>query len=607
MQRTLVKLLIAITLSLGCFGITHWIYVATAPKSGASAEREPIAFVAELQNDVQRRPLKRTIWQGLENGEAVYPGEAIRTASQSEARLQFAGNGKILDIEADSLIVLSASKDEVSLELLDGSIFVAQNENGTTEADQKLTLKSDAGAIDLSKATASLSKTQGQNVNLQVLKGAALLGSGQAIEQGQGGQLSESGAQMSALHLKILSPRTDGSPLFISGQNPTAQKFSWQGAPAEARVELWLGSSRKDLKSVATNSPGSSEISRIIPPGRFFWKLAVFSKTGAPLGESAIYRMESKALASIPVIRPKKDELLTLNNPSTPVSFEWSLPEKVSESTLEIAADKDFKRILMSEKFAAPQTRVERILKTGKYYWRLSAYYPEYREMIASTPLRFEVWVKPVKNIQISWQLNPILYYPLKPQADLRWTSSEDPDIKRWRVKVAPDKEALNAIEDRNRVQTEVESLEARLPLPKSGRWVASVEALDEKGEVLAKSSPQNFDLSVLPLLPAPRFLPETGDLQATPRGDLDLQWKATDGTRSFRVILKDTKGREIAARELPQVSTSLKNLMPGTYLIEIHAQDEYGRATEVAPPRRVLVPETSGLTAPKFKKVQVK
>lgn len=608
MRRNRKRLALALCCSLACYGGTLWIYRATAPHSLVGGA-EPIAFVTRIDNEVERRLIKRTLWQDLENGDPVYPGEAIRTSKNGEAKLIFQGSTKTLEVEADSMILLSKNSDEISLELLDGSVFVAQGENDS-ENENKLTLKSEAGQIDLSKATVALSKEENKSVDMQVLKGSATFKNGSETRSIKQGQVSSLGANASAksretLSIKTLSPKND-APVFVSAQNPAPLRFAWDSGPVPGKSEVWFGTSRKELKIIGANPTlETSSLQHSVRPGRYFWKVVTKDAAGKTvLGESPVQRLEVKALASPPIVQPQKGEFITLQSEGMPVRFEWSSPDRVSEITLEIASNESFRKPIFSEKMKPEIHHLDRILPTGKYFWRVSAYYPDEKEVISSQPQGFEIWVKPPKVINITWSIGKTMFYPIEPVAELKWDATEDPDIKKWRIKI-------NAANDQSpqhkALEFEVSEKKLVTPLPSPGRWIASVEALDQKGNTLSKSENRGFDLAVLPLIPAPLLLPEVGDLKASNRGDIELKWRGPAGAKNYTLNVKNAAGKSVTNRKLTSTSMALTDLMPGRYQVEVGATDEYGRTSEPAPPRRLLVPDNSGLSAPKMKRIEVK
>lgn len=607
MKRFWLRFGIAVMCSLMCYGATIYIYEATATRS-LTEGREPVAFVIRVDNEVERRPLKRTIWQELENADPVYPGEAIRTARLGQAKIQFKGNGKTLDIEPESLIVISKDRDSISLELLDGSVFVAQGE-GSADADAaKLTLKSQDGSIDLSKATVSLSKNEGESLDVQVLKGSATLNQGGQSKLLESGDVSQLGAATATERelLKAVAPRAD-APVFISSMNPVAQRFHWDGDTTGEGFELWMGPSRKTLSRVngARRTEGAKELSLVVKPGKHFWKVVELDD-GKAVNETPVQRLDVQVLPAPSIIQPQANEFITMESEGLAVTFQWSSPDRVTESVLEVATEPSFRRTLVTEKFKDGQSRVERILPGGKFYWRVSAFYPEEREMIASPTQQFEVWVKPPKVINITWNIEKEMQYPVEPKAQLRWTATADPDIKKWRVRVAPNEAELANPESKDVLALELTETQATPKLPGPGRWVASVEALDADGRVLSKSELRGFDLTLIPPVAAPVFLPERGELRADNKGDLSLKWRAPAGVKNFELKLKSTEGREVSSLKSEKTSAQLEALLPGQYNLEIRGVDQYGRPTDEPIIRKVIVPESSGLSAPKMKRIQV-
>lgn len=611
MNQNRLRFGIAVLCSALCYGATIWIYDRTAAPSHVG-DRDPIAYVVRVDNEVERRPIKRTIWQELEGSDPVYAGEAIRTTKQGQAKLQFKGNAKTLDIEPESLIVLSQAEGNISLELLDGSIFVAQTDGQPQDAtsEQKLTLKSEAGEVDLSKATAAVSKQTGKSVDLQVIKGSAVLKNGdtsQSLKSGETNSLGTNGATAEAPMIQATSPRSD-SPVYVSLQNPTPLKFSYNTDLASNAtppiMELWIGPSRRQLARAETQTSSQPQtLQKLVKPGRYFWKwIARSSKDSKQLlAESSLQRLEVKALAAPLTLQPANKEFMTLQSEGLPTSFQWSAPERASEVTLQIGSDPNFRDLLFTEKFPASTNQVDRILPNGKYHWRVSAYYPDEHEMIAAAAQSFEVWVKPPKVIQIAWTIKKTLYYPLAPKAELTWTATEDPDIQKWRVKLVREEGAnQNAIELESKDKTVVS------PLPGPGRWIASVEALDPRGQVIARSDSRNFELAILPPSPAPEVLPEGTDLKANQRGDIKLNWRGPAGATAYDLTLKSEDGKEILSQSTKQPTAFLKSLLPGRYDLELIATDQFGRPSEKSAPRKLIVPDGSGLSAPKVKRIQV-
>lgn len=590
------KILLATVLSCASFGLTHLMYVMTAPKSEEVKDREPIAFVRSVRDEVQRRPVTRVIWQLIEPGDPVYPGEAVKTSSLGEVSLEFADSKRRLDLEPDTLIVLTKSKDEISMELLDGNAMVAQgkggdSETGEDESGPKLTMQSKNGKVDLSRATASLSKDK-----VNVLAGEATVDQdGQKLELQNDGDLSK---------LRVTSPSIEET-VYVSASHPKPVKFAWTGAPVGAKTILHIGGFRKTMKPIG-QATTLSELNHELKPGRYYWKLVVDGASGTHIGESAVYKLEVRGTAAPSVISPANKEVLTHRKETTPVTFTFSNPADTVDVALEISKDPTFKTVQSTDKVEPTQSQFQKVLPPGKYYWRVTAHY-EGMKPSSSSPLQsFDVLFKPPKVVKIAWDKStkPRQYFVGEPELALKWTVNEPGEIEKYRVLIARTAAELGSQHD-DSVIWESSKPEANGKIKNGGHYVAAIEAIDIGGERAARTDVMDFDLDVLPLLPGPVFDGQ-GDLAANVRGDLNVRWSAIDGAKSYFLTLKDAQGNPVESKTFTSTNTKFQALLPGSYDLEIYAVDGYGRKSNQEPPRKVVVPEMSGLGKPKLRKAKV-
>src|SRR6185437_15575918 len=102
------------------------------------------------------------------------PGEAIRTAPNADAQLFFMKSKTTVHLDPDSLIVLEKNNSGLSLDFLQGNMFVQSSAQG----HDGLTLKTGNGEIKLKSADLSLSKAQNGHVQLEMHRGVAELQQG---------------------------------------------------------------------------------------------------------------------------------------------------------------------------------------------------------------------------------------------------------------------------------------------------------------------------------------------------------------------------------------------------------------------------------------------
>lgn len=598
MGRILKRTLLAAVLSLACFFATSYWYARTQNKNGGDANQKPVAYLAHTKDETLRRPVTRVIWQLINDGEPVFPGEAIRTSSEGEARIQFADSKRFIDLEPDSLIVISKSSDnEIALDLMDGSLMVNQGTAAAGAAKDEgesagpaLTLRSGNAKVDLSKATASLSKSSSGRIDLQVMSGKAdVEGSGDLKRVDQDS-------------IQILSPLA-GKIFYYDPKKPQPVAFAWRGFPAKSLVTLESGKQRTKLKPLGETA--DEKITLPFTAGKHYWKLVARNpSTKAVVGESALFRLEVASRSAPVLYSPAQDEEVPQAN-AHPLGLKWNRTPDTRETHVEIATDEAFKNKIWDETFKT-EDGAAHDFKQGEYFARLSARFENSDQVLTGEVSRFRVSAKAVVvPVAVRWtrpEGDGPLFYATEPGAQLGWATEQKDQVKSWRVKFAASEAALEDSETLSFASTKTED---HFALPKAGTYFAQVQALSDHGRVLASSPVRKLDVAPLPLLPAPKFEAE-GDMNADPRGNLALKWTPVEGAEEYVVTLYDKAGNELKKARFKKNSTALQNLLPGDFQVDVVAIDGRGRKGESEPPRNVRVPASSGLAAPKFKRIKV-
>lgn len=612
-MRTLRRLSMALALSLSVLGGSFYFAKKFESSSTSDKNLPPVAFAKQINDEVERRPVTSLVWSILDTGEPLYPGEAIKTSERGEVRIQFAESARFIDLDPDSLIVINqGGKNEISLDLQGGSLFVSQGERtgdkaagAAASSEPALTLNSANGKVDLSQATAQLSKSDGKDIDVQVLKGKAKIESN--------GQSKEIDASQKLSSLEILLPALD-KPFFVNPENPQPVAFRWKGFPANSDISLVSGKTRKDLKPVTISDAAENSLNAKFPVGKHFWKLIAKDKaTGQVVQESSIYRIEVSTRYAPSPISPLEDAQILKDHAETAIDFKWTKPDAVKSVYIEVGKDPQMKDKVFSQNILDAEL-LKKSLPEGTYFWRLSGTYEGIEKPISSKIRKFTVTAQikpkepPKPPVAISW-VNPTDTKPQffidDPIASLAWISEQKSQVKTWRLKVAAT-EADFASNSSEVVTQETSELATKAVLKKPGRYLAMVEALDDKKQVIAKSGFKSLEVAPMPLISSPEFLPSTGELSADNQGKLDLKWNKVEGAKEYWLTLYDSKGKEMRKAKFQKDFTSLVNLLPGKYKVSIHAVDIHGRESEKEAPRTVVVPDSSGLQAPKVKKIKV-
>ena len=575
------------------YGLTLAIHEGLHLDAGPPSKLNPVASMGSFSGTVHHRPASRLIWQKVNTGESIYPGESIRTSKTGQARIDFVGSDRFLELDPDTLVVINSTENEIALDLMDGSLMV----NGSKDpaaSNAVLTLNSAKGKMDLSKSVASLSKST-SGVDLVVHKGTATAADGQTVENQERG-------------ISILRPLSD-SPTILSGDNNDPISFAWKAqraSPDIAHYQLWIGDSSKKLAKVAeTNSGSIYQIDRKVPIGRHFFQLIAVDNSGKLLAESHLQRFEILVRKPPSLISPVDGAELVRAEPTSAIQFSWTKPKENDEILLLVAKDPKMES-LVSQQAVTGQSGTGN-LPAGTYFWRLSVKSQGLARPLQSKISRFSITNKAKELGLIKWRANlEHQTFVQKPEIHLSWVSDHPEMIHHYNIKVWPSSSGREPASDSSGGTVLVGKANIQTPVEKPGLYYALVEGLNDHQATIAKSPVQEINLEPLPAFPAPDFLPKTGILQSSPNGSLILHWTPLEKAQEYRIQLATSDGEPIKTATFHKTSTTLANLLPGTYQVQILAIDQYGRETMKGSVRTLSVPDNSGLSAPKLKKVKV-
>jgi hypothetical protein len=602
------RLLLAAGLS-GLGVATTFIWYRSSDSTYHSSLEAPLAQVGTVSEEVLRRPPTRLLWHSINTGDSLFNGEVIRTSSNGEVRIQFE-DGRYIELEADSIIVLSKAQGEISLNLMEGSLFVNAKNVDQSAEKSNLVLNSVQGKVDLSQASATLSKTEGQKLNLQVLEGIAKIqtstGETQELQKGKTGTLGSSGIQFDSSQIEILSPVPNKS-VFVDPTKKPDVAFRWKGFPKEWNVNVMLGPNRKQMKSISELTPGSTQSSTAVPFGRHFWKLKAFNPENLTQSvESQIYRLDVQARQTPSPLFPAPSAQLEFETVPSDVKLLWEKVEETQRTIVEVATDPQLKNKVKVQTLESAHEFLLTDLGPQDYYWRLSTFHTDDTQPWSGPVYKFSVIKKtdePVVTVNVAWEnAQPKQFFIEDPELKLSWTAGEkSKDVAQWKVTW---KNVSEPELEPGRIETFEKTLSTRLSKP--GRYLASVEAYDKKGRLMGAAPGLEVQVQSQPLILSPQLLPIEGPLRASSDGRSELAWNPIQGAKEYEVKVFNKDKKEIFNRKIQTTKTVLVNMMPGEYSVEIVAIDEFNRVSPPVNARTLIVPDKSNLRAPSLKNVKV-
>ncbi|MCB0361214.1 MAG: FecR domain-containing protein [Bdellovibrionales bacterium] len=726
MLNYLTRLTIAFCLSAACFFATEDWYRRSKENRMNTSGHAPIAQLQALTNEVQRKPLTRVIWETISKDEDLYAGEAVRTSSDSEAKIIFLKSQTVIELEPDSLVVLEESEGGLALDFLKGNMFVKNA--GNSGGQGAITLKSGNSEIDLRNAELSLSKSSNDQVDVQVFGGQAQVKQGDktlTLDKANSGTLNNEGLEVTKNQIEILSPLA-GDPLYIDAKRREKVVFQWAKLSENYRVFVERGTTRQNLiRNKNESSPGNLGSLQIHSKvGKYFWRLVAEPiQTGLPVLQSATVSFSILPKRPPVQLEPRNNSLITLESSNPSLRFKWANPAMLENLVVELATDPQLKnqiiRTPLNDKlgfwdFSLPQS--------GQYFWRLTGFMKIKGKMtpIASEVLQFEAKIgvellppklrspldqqaipfnqgldkgilmtwDPVPGISqyeitierinpgnrelastntnsetdmnsevilsqeigssparakdlkpgsyrwtarsinseskksqpapyqhfsitdmptIEWAYGPkpeeYFYLTDKPSLSSQWLRNKNLKVDKWRYRLAYSEDQLQ----KSNWKT-VDVPQIRQFVEQGGEVYVEVEALNSNNKPIARSSTKMFKLSPKPLLPGPNFAAELPDvLKANRKGDLAIKWDPVEGAQKYQLLLKNEQGKIVKKEILESTSSQFEKLRPGQYEVSLQSLDEHNRLGPVGNVRKLEVPKTSDIAAPKIKTIQVK
>ncbi len=606
MPNYLSRLIVAFCLSAACFMATEDWYRRSKTMRTHDGNSQPIALLQDLTNEVQRKPLTRIIWETISKDEDLYPGEAIRTSTQSEAKIQFLKTGTVIELEPESLVVLEETDRGLSLDFVKGNLFVKNNGNQTST--QEITLKSGNSEINLQKAELSLSKDSGDQLDIQVFGGKAQVkqnGKTLTLDSSQTGSINSKDMEVNKSQIQITSPLA-GDTLYINAKNKENVLFKWNPLSKDYLVFIEKGSNRKKLirLPLAGVKGDSGQLSVASKVGKFYWRLwGEPNHPGLPPLKSPIISFEILTQRPPVPLEPLNQAALKIEELPLNLRFKWANPAHLDPIILEIAKDSQLKDSLIRENVDDKVGFKDLALPSaGKYFWRLIGYMnikgktgPVSSEIQEFSTLVGIELIPPRLRSPSSHQSIPF-NQALEKGLILTWDSI--PGINRYQLSIEKENGEVLLSKELSTSPARAKDLK-----PGSYRWtVRSLNSSDKKSE---PAPYQFFSITDMPVVEWARGPEPEEYLYFTQKPSVILQWLR--GTNNM--ITSWRYHMSLQEKDLPQ-STWLKIDQPairsslpseGLWWVEVEALNNKNQSIAKSSIKQIKITPKPLLPGPQF------
>lgn len=478
-MKNLIRIAIALIITLlGIAGSYYYLSPNTGVQT-SSKKQKAMAKIAAVVNDVKRQSNDKIIWEPVRKGDLLFLGDKIKTSPLSNSKIEFLDNGTSIDVEAESLIVISKNNKKLTLQVMEGSLFVSSNQDTSNMAltsgnknEKEIALKNGDFSFSVNKEGKS---------NLEVIKGS----------------IGNSGANQ----FKNLKPNY-GDSIFIDSKTEEDLEFSFQPIPEQYQVIVEIGNSRNNLiEDKNANIDLNSGVIKTKPIiGTFFWKLKAINKNDPNDNfQSSVFKLSTKQkIPPIPMY-PIANDIVQLKNEKEAIEFKWSLPHAFDTVEIEVKSNDGKGQVIINEN-VSNQTffATNKITRPGKYTWKIIGKLNGNKISLSSQDQPFII----IHGEELQ---SPTLQSPDE-NFILFSKNSKENFLNNIHLSWKPVKEAkeyLLTIKNKENQKREfkVNLTEFNIPKLITGQYTWYVQSINEKNEVSKKINNRTFSISQLATL----------------------------------------------------------------------------------------------------------
>lgn len=617
-HQNTVRLLLAFFLSSMVFLSTWFWYIRGIPPKVAS-DQDSVGYISEQTNDVQKRSTTKVLWENTTNGESLYPGEAIRTSAESEAKFFLFDSNTELRLLPDSLIVLEKNAKGLELNFLSGELFVNSGTSKPNAQYADVTIKAGANTIDPKKSSLSLSKTETGEINVDVHRGnVTLIGRKQTVSvvPKKPVQLRSDGDVTESKMIRVISPVLGDQILIDRGQKGITVFF--EPLPSTEKVYIEFGTDAKKMSGLpnAFVSGASGKINLPIKLGRVYWRLRSEGPNSSKNNSIVINNLVG--LLRTPVLmQPSFAEVISPKKWPHALRFLWSSSSPLKDGVLEVSKENNFSDIFYRRTFASGVEFLDVSIKEpGNFYWRVSGRIEQQstERTITSRVGQFSLTlVAPTATVpppvteatsSLDWlnadpeEIKQTVTLPLS--VDLQW--------KPLNTKISLIyKYSVEQVENARSEKFETKTNRAKFFAKAFGLYRVSLEARDPSGKLIATAPIKSVKVIEKPTLEAPIFSQSIpAEITSSTDGSVQLSWLPVDGAVEYEWQLKSKVNNKVVSRKVSRTVASIGNLRPGQFEVSVRAIDEGKRPGQRSVPKLINVPAESSIKAPQIKKVEI-
>lgn len=524
MKTNIVRTIIALAISITGVFLSYYLLYPDIGQRQSGKNLIAMAKVINVINDVKKQGSDKLIWEPIRKGDLLYLGEKLKTSPFSSSKIEFIDNGASIDIEPDSLIIVNKNNQKLSLQVLEGSLFVSSNKeipNLSVTSGEK-----SENIMNIKNGDFSYSVSKDGKANVEVLKGTVDSNNSLIAKNSQ--------------KFKDLKPGY-GENIFVDSSSVDGIIFRWSPLPADYEVKLEIGNNRNELQTkndVSVESENGLIKSKPMT-GSYYWRLVAISKSYPDDHfSSSTFKVTFKPqIAPIPVY-PIASDTVQLRDAVVPVEFKWSLMHNFDSIQLEIFNEGNIKDPILVEQVTT-QTffSTNKINRPGKYSWKLVGKVAGSEKPLISSIQKFQIFIG--EELQSPTPLFPldksIVYYQ-----DLKDKGVHNLHISWRNIKEATDYLLTIKNSDGKKLEFKVPVNEFIIPTISNGSYSWTVQSINLKNEISKTITNRTFTVEPMARLSFKELENKVYYTNVFPT--YKLMWNTINNAMSYRLKVSQSQ-----------------------------------------------------------------
>ncbi len=339
-----------------------FLYLDYASRIGKSKE-EQIATISFKRKTAQRKYFDQVIWEHLMKDSPLYNKDMIRTSADSLSIVNF-NNGAEIELDENTLIYLSVTKDGTIIDFKDGSMSAKQSGENNS-----LNIVSNNAVVKLKDGSAVISKDADKNLEVNMTSGAAQIqqkNKNMELTGNQSAVIEKNNIQVKNYSIILKSPKS--GKYFLTFDNNVNLNFDWHSVSGK-KFHLRISDNKFFQGNVISKVITGNSFSMPFQEGDYYWSVkALDSEEISATSKFSVLRDEPSVLTS-----PSNKKTLFYYKKLPIIPFSWTGSDLATSYLLEIFKDGETVPV-HSSLCKTKQISIDN-LQAGKYSWRLSNIY----------------------------------------------------------------------------------------------------------------------------------------------------------------------------------------------------------------------------------------